>query len=316
MCEKLLANTVVEDYAVRVLAAARGASMKFGVVVFPGSNCDHDVYHVATDLLGCEANFLWHQDGTSRARTRSSSPAASPTATTCAPARSRPLAGDGARRRHAEAGGLVLGICNGFQVLLEAGLLPGAMQLNRGLRFLCRDVHLASRDRDGRSRRLYAAGKVVRMPDRAHGGELQGHPGGARPAGARRPGRLPLLRRAGPRRRTTRTPTARRANIAGICNAEGNVLGLMPHPERCSEPILGNDGIRMFQSVVSSARDPMTARCRDSLAIANTSRRATTAYCLLLTLTDPMITEDRSARTTSPRRSTSASSGSSAASRT
>ncbi len=237
--------------------------MKCGVVMFPGSNCDHDVYHVLKHVLGRETRFLWHQDdslgdvdlvvlpgGFSYGDyLRGGSLAAL-----------SPLMD--AVRRHAEAGGLVLGICNGFQVLLETGLLPGAMRRNRSLRFLCRDVYLRVERDDLPFTRGYRAGQVVRMPI-AHG---EGNYEDA-------PDRLDALEEAGQvvfryaspdgavdERDERWNPNGSARAIAGICNERGNVLAMMPHPERVSEAILGGtDGLALFAGAVGAAGEVLEA---------------------------------------------------------
>jgi phosphoribosylformylglycinamidine synthase len=150
----------------------------------------------------------------------------------------------------AAAGGPVLGICNGFQVLLEAGLLPGAVRVNRGLRYVCRDVFLRVENTETAFTRLYERGSVVRMPI----GHMEGNYTAP-------PETLDALEREGRvafrycdadgRVTDEANPNGAAANIAGITNREGNVVGLMPHPDRCSEGVLGNDvGRKMFESAV------------------------------------------------------------------
>ncbi len=177
--------------------------MKFAVVVFPGSNCDHDAYHAAKHVLGQQAEFVWHKDTDLRRRRRGRScPAGSRTATTCAPARSP------ASRRSwppvapfAAAGGPVLGICNGFQILLEAGLLPGAMLRNRDLKFHCEHVSSASSRPTRRSPRARRRGPGAAHSDRPRRGQLLRRARRRRRARARPPGHLPLRRRVRPRHR-------------------------------------------------------------------------------------------------------------------
>jgi phosphoribosylformylglycinamidine synthase len=169
----------------------------------------------------------------------------------------------GAVKRHAEAGGLVLGVCNGFQILLEAGLLPGAMRRNQNLRFLCRDVHLRVERNDLPFTRGFREGQVLRMPIAHAEGNYEDEAGRLDTLEA---GRQVVFRYVTPEgERADEDPQwnpngAARA-IAGIVNEGGNVLGMMPHPERCSEPILGNtDGLALFAGVVQSAtRDLLRA---------------------------------------------------------
>ncbi|HVS04134.1 MAG TPA: phosphoribosylformylglycinamidine synthase subunit PurQ [Thermoanaerobaculia bacterium] len=230
--------------------------MRAGVVVFPGSNCDHDVYHVIKHVLGQEAEFLWHDEPSLHGCELVVLPGGFSYGDYV---RAGAMAGQspiiGAVRRHADAGGLVLGVCNGFQILLEMGLLHGAMRRNRDLRFLCRDVHLRVERDDLPFTRRYQVGQVVRMPI-AHG---EGNYYDSEEA-------LDALEAAGrvvfrycapdgsvdPDSREHNPNGSARA-IAGICNEAGNVLGLMPHPERCSEDLLGNrDGLALFSGVLES----------------------------------------------------------------
>jgi phosphoribosylformylglycinamidine synthase subunit PurQ / glutaminase len=227
--------------------------MKAGVVVFPGSNCDHDVYHVLKHVLDQDATFLWHQDDSLQACDLIVLPGGfsyGDYLRAGALASLSPVMG--AVKRHAEAGGLVLGICNGFQVLLEAGLLPGAMRRNASLRFQCKDVHLKVERDDLPFTRKLRAGQVLRMPIAHAEGNYEDAPE-----------KLDALEAAGqvvfrycePDGTVTpeSNPNGAARNIAGICNAQGNVLGLMPHPERCSEGVLGNtDGLALFASAVEA----------------------------------------------------------------
>jgi phosphoribosylformylglycinamidine synthase I len=230
--------------------------MRCGVVVFPGSNCDHDAYHALKHVLGQEAVFLWHQDETVKGCDLVVLPggfAYGDYLRAGALAALSPVMS--AVRRHAEAGGLVLGICNGFQVLLEAGLLPGAMRRNASLRFQCRDVYLRVERTDLPFTRRYRVGQVVRMPVAHAEGNYEDARGKldsleasrqvvfryAAPDGAPAPPESPW------------NPNGSARGIAGIVNQRGNVLGMMPHPERCAEEILGNTGgLCLFQSVVES----------------------------------------------------------------
>ena len=148
--------------------------MKFAIVVFPGSNCDHDAYHAAKHVLGQEAEFVWHKE-TSLSGRRRRDPARRLLARRL-PAHRRHralLAGDGrGRGRSPQRGGPVLGICNGFQILLEAGLLPGAMLRNRDLKFHCEHVHVRVEQTDTPFTALCAAGQVLQHSDRARRRQL------------------------------------------------------------------------------------------------------------------------------------------------
>jgi phosphoribosylformylglycinamidine synthase I len=225
--------------------------VKCGVVVFPGSNCDHDVQNVLEHVLEQEVALLWHQEETVEGCELVVLPggfAYGDYLRAGALAALSPVMA--AVKRHAEAGGLVLGVCNGFQVLLEAGLLPGAMRRNQSLRFQCKDVYLEVERTDLPFTRTLRQGQVLRMPI--------AHAEGNYEDTAAALDRLEAERRVVFRYCTAEgevtaaaNPNGAARNIAGICNAGGNVLGLMPHPERCSQEILGNtDGLAIFAGAV------------------------------------------------------------------
>jgi len=225
--------------------------VKCGVVVFPGSNCDHDVYHVLKHVLEQDVVFLWHQDETLKGCDLVVLPggfAYGDYLRAGALAALSPVMA--AVKRHAEAGGLVLGICNGFQVLLEAGLLPGAMRRNATLRFQCKDVYLRAERTDLPFSRRLAPGQVLRLPIAHAEGNYEDAPAALDRLEA---DRRVVFRYCLPDGTVTpaANPNGAARNIAGICNAGGNVLGLMPHPERCSESVLGNtDGLALFAGAV------------------------------------------------------------------
>jgi phosphoribosylformylglycinamidine synthase I len=229
--------------------------MRCGVVVFPGSNCDHDVYHVWKHVLQQEATFLWHQDETVKDCDLVVLPggfAYGDYLRAGALAALSPVMA--AVKRHAAAGGLVLGICNGFQVLLEAGLLPGAMRRNASLRFECRDVWLRVERDDLPFTRRLRAGQLLRMPIAHAEGNYEDS---AERLDALEAARLVVFRFTSPHGEVDEAEPAWNPNgaaraIAGICNAAGNVLGLMPHPERCAEEILGStDGLAVLASTLT-----------------------------------------------------------------
>jgi len=227
--------------------------MKFGIVVFPGSNCDADCFHVAKDLLGCEAEYVWHQDRDLKGADAVILPggfAYGDYLRAGALARFSPVMDSVAA--FAKKGGAVLGICNGFQVLLEAGLLPGAMRINRGLRYVCRDVRMRVENDATPFTALYPKGSVVTMPV----GHMEGNYTAPDEVLARLEGDGRVVFRysdAEGRIVDSANPNGAVNGIAGICNKAGNVVGLMPHPDRCSEGILGNAaGIKMFESAVSA----------------------------------------------------------------
>ncbi len=227
--------------------------MKCGVVVFPGSNCDHDVYHVFKHVLQQEAVFLWHQDESVQDCDLVVLPggfAYGDYLRAGALAALSPVMA--AVKRHADAGGLVLGICNGFQVLLEAGLLPGAMRHNASQRFICRDVWLRVERNDLPFTHRFAAGQVLRIPVAHAEGNYEDQ---ADRLDALEAQRLVVFRYASPAGQVDPAWNfngAARA-IAGLCSPAGNVLGMMPHPERCAEEILGNtDGLGLLAGTVEA----------------------------------------------------------------
>ncbi|MGD0907577.1 MAG: phosphoribosylformylglycinamidine synthase subunit PurQ [Candidatus Acidiferrales bacterium] len=227
--------------------------MKFGVVVFPGSNCDHDAYYALSHVLQQPVEFLWHRseqlDGCD-AILLPGGFSYGDYLRTGAIARFSPVMR--AVEKFARGGGLVLGICNGFQILCEAGLLPGALQRNAGMRFVCRQVHIRVETTDTPFTSAAEAGQVLRMPI-AHGdgnyfcdestlAELERN-------------RQIVFRytTSDGREETAANPNGSIANIAGVCNRERNVVGLMPHPERAVEGALGSvDGLVIFRSLIES----------------------------------------------------------------
>jgi phosphoribosylformylglycinamidine synthase len=227
--------------------------MKFGVVVLPGSNCDHDALHVTKDVLGADAEVLWHKDTDLKGADCVIIPggfAYGDYLRAGALAKFAPIMEP--IRRHAEAGGLVFGICNGFQVLTEVGLLPGALMRNQHLRFLGRDVRIRVEETDTPFTSELRKGEVFRVPI-AHG-EGNYFADEATLDELERNGQV-IFRYCDEEGRLTSeaNPNGSARHIAGICNRRRNVLGMMPHPERCSEPILGNAaGLAIFKSIASS----------------------------------------------------------------
>ncbi len=229
--------------------------MKFGVVVFPGSNCDHDAFHVLSTLLGQPTEWIWHQSTQVNHLDAIVLPGGfsyGDYLRTGALASHSPVLG--AVKKFAERGGLVLGICNGFQILLEAGLLPGAMLRNRRLKFLCRFVHLRVETTDTPFTAACQAGQVLKMPIAHMDGNY--FAGEATLRELERNHQI-VFRYATPAGEIVddaeANPNGALANIAGICNRERNVLGLMPHPDRSSEALMGStDGLAIFRSLVQS----------------------------------------------------------------
>jgi phosphoribosylformylglycinamidine synthase len=240
--------------------------MRFGILVFPGTNCDADTLWVLRDVLQQPAEAVWHED-TDLARFDAvilpGGFAHGDYLRAGAIARFSPVMS--AVREHAAAGKPVLGICNGFQVLVEAGLLPGAMQRNTGHRFLCKDVHLRVENPDTRFTSACRPGQVLRLPIAHNEGAYYADPETLARMNAR--GQV-LLRYCDAAGRVTpeANPNGSLENIAGICNDAGNVFGLMPHPERAAEPLLGSaDGRLIFESLLQSAgaeRSPLAEALR------------------------------------------------------
>jgi len=226
-------------------------SVKFAVIVFPGSNCDHDTYHAATAVLGQQAECIWHKDTSLRGADVVMLPggfAHGDYLRTGAIARFSPIMP--AVIEFARSGGPLLGICNGFQVLLEAGLLPGAMLRNSDVRFHCEQVYMRVEQIDTPFTAAATKGQVVQMPT-AHGeGNYYADPHVIRDLEAS--GRV-VFRYCEANGAVTQgsNPNGAINNIAGICSEARNVVGLMPHPERACEPSLGSgDGLIVFQSVI------------------------------------------------------------------
>lgn len=251
--------------------------MKFGVVVFPGSNCDDDTYHAIDAVLKQPVEYLWHQTedlANCDAVILPGGFAYGDYLRTGAIARFSPVMSSVSK--FAKSGGLVLGICNGFQVLCEAGLLPGAMLTNQGLRFLCQQVQVRVESTATPFTSAAHSGQVLTMPIAHMGGnyfcddrtlhQLRDHD-------------QIIFRYTSPDGRATSeddrdaNPNGSIDSIAGVCNHERNVLGLMPHPERAVEKNLGSvDGLVIFKSMLESfaasatqAPAKATARLREAV---------------------------------------------------
>ena len=228
-------------------------SLKFGVVVFPGSNCDHDAYYSLRKILNYDVEFLWHKD----TDLKQSSVIVLPGGfsygdylRTGAIARFSPIMNSVIN--FANNGGIVIGICNGFQILLEAGLLPGVMIRNNSLKFACKDVYLSVENRDTIFSSAIEAGKKTLKIPIAHGeGNYFANP--------------ELLKELEDNKQIVfrysdtdgnaneqNNPNGSQMNIAGIINKHGNVLGMMPHPERACDPLLSRtDGNLIFKSIAN-----------------------------------------------------------------
>jgi len=239
--------------------------MKFGVVVFPGSNCDHDAFHAIGHVLEKPVEFIWHQSEDLHNCDAIILPGGfsyGDYLRTGAIARFSPVMNSVAK--FAKSGGLVLGICNGFQILLEAGLLPGAMMRNSGLRFICRHVHIRVEDTNSPFTNAATKGQILKLPiahsdgnyncDEATLADLEKNhqvlfrytsPDGKDDDVAQ--ALLPM------RPISAGNPNGSTNNIAGICNRERNVAGLMPHPERAVESALNSeDGLVILRSMVEA----------------------------------------------------------------
>jgi phosphoribosylformylglycinamidine synthase subunit PurQ / glutaminase len=227
--------------------------MKFAVVVFPGSNCDHDAYHAATHVLGQQAELVWHKDtslGGADVVILPGGFAHGDYLRTGAIARFSPIMEE--VRKFAADGGPVLGICNGFQVLLEAGLLPGAMLRNRSLQYRCEHLFVRVEQNDTPFTIECRVGQTLRIPI-AHGeGNYYAEPD---VIAALEKNRQVVFRYVDASGAVTAAanPNGSVNGIAGICNDSRNVVGLMPHPERACELAVGSaDGLVLFESVVKA----------------------------------------------------------------
>ena len=224
--------------------------MKFGVIIFPGSNCDYDAYMVVKDVIKRDVEFLWHQDS-------------SLSSCDCVILPGGFSYGDylrtGAIARFssimkkvvdfAREGGLVVGICNGFQILLETGLLPGAMLRNTSLRFICKFVHIEVENQNTPFTNLCRKDRVLKIPIAHTDGNYFISDEGLERL---KQNQQIVFRYCDEQGKITKeaNPNGSLYNIAGICNERRNVLGMMPHPERASERILGSeDGKYMFRSI-------------------------------------------------------------------
>ncbi len=228
-------------------------SIRTGVIVFPGSNCDHDAYHVTKHLFGFPTRFIWHKEtdlGDVDLVIVPGGFSYGDYLRAGAIARFSPVMKDVVR--FAKRGGLVLGICNGFQVLCESGLLPGSLLRNASLRFACKWTHLRTENVDTPFTCALARDQVIRVPI-AHG---DGNYFASRETLDRLEAQGQVVfRYTEPDGTVTdrANPNGSAHNIAGIISASGNILGMMPHPERCTEAALGSsDGSFVFQSLLES----------------------------------------------------------------
>ena len=227
--------------------------MKFGVIVFPGSNCDHDAYWTVQQIARQSAAFLWHESHDLQNCDAIIVPggfAFGDYLRTGAIARFSPVME--AVRKFAEGGGLVLGICNGFQILCESGLLPGALMRNAGLKYVCKPVQVRVETTNSSFTNACTKGEILTIPI----GHMEGNYfcDDATLAELKRDDRM-IFRYCTPQGEISKkaNPNGSLENIAGICSPGRNVLGMMPHPERSSEPVLGCvDGFKIFESLVGA----------------------------------------------------------------
>ena len=227
--------------------------MKFGVVVFPGSNCDHDAFYAIGNILHKPVEFIWHQSedlAGSDAIILPGGFAYGDYLRTGAIARFSPVMKS--VEKFAKSGGIVLGICNGFQILLEAGLLPGAMMRNAGLRFICRHVYVRVEQTDTSATCAASKGQVLKIPIAHNDGNYMCDESTL--AELEKNGQVVFrYTTADGKGDAAGNPNGSAHNIAGICNRERNVVGLMPHPERAVESALDSvDGLVIFESLVES----------------------------------------------------------------
>jgi phosphoribosylformylglycinamidine synthase subunit PurQ / glutaminase len=224
---------------------------KFGVVVFPGSNCDHDAYYSLKKILGYDVTFLWHKDTDLKNCDAVILPGGfsyGDYLRTGAVAKFSPIMKE--VTKFALSGGFVLGICNGFQILLEAGLLPGVMIRNKSLRFVCKDVYLSVVNKETPFTENIDK-DILKIPV-AHG--EGNYFADSETLQELKDNNQIVFRYSSPSGEITEEDNFNGStyNIAGIMNKEGNILGMMPHPERCCDPVLGRtDGTYIFRSLAN-----------------------------------------------------------------
>jgi len=225
----------------------------FGIIVFPGTNCEHDCYHALDSILGVNASFIWHQEKSPNNVDAVIIPGGfsyGDYLRSGAVAKFSPVMNF--IRDFAERGRLVIGICNGFQILLEVGLLPGAMLRNNTLKFICRYQYLKVENPNTPFTKGFRQGQLLEMPIRHNEGNYYINPDGLDALSA---GDQIVLRYCDSKGKVDKVsnPNGSVGSIAGICNSGKNVFGLMPHPEACCEEILGSaDGLGIFKSMIES----------------------------------------------------------------
>ena len=226
---------------------------KFGVVVFPGSNCDHDAYYVLKKIFNYDVSFLWHKESDLQESDVIILPGGfsyGDYLRTGSIARFSPIMNSVID--FANKGGMVLGICNGFQILLEAGLLPGVLLRNNSLQFVCKDVYLKTENMNTVFTNCIDENEVLKIPI-AHG---EGNYFVDEKIIEKLESNNQILFRYSSKDGNADmeyNPNGSILNIAGIANERGNILGMMPHPERCCDPLLGKtDGTKIFNSIINS----------------------------------------------------------------
>ncbi len=225
---------------------------KFGVVVFPGSNCDHDAFYAIKKILNYESTFLWHKESDLQGSNIIILPGGfsyGDYLRSGAIARFSPIMNSVIE--FANSGGMVIGICNGFQILLEAGLLPGVMLKNENLKFVCKDVYLKVENRNTK----YTSNvkkEVIKIPI-AHGEGNYFADSDTLKSLQNNEQIVFKYASANGLTESEFNPNGSKLNIAGVINKQGNVLGMMPHPERCVNPVIGNiDGTGIFESIIEN----------------------------------------------------------------
>lgn len=227
--------------------------MKFGVVVFPGSNCDHDAYYVLKKVLGVNVEYIWHKERSLRFFDVIILPGGfsyGDYLRSGAVARFSPVMQEIVK--FANQGGYLLGICNGFQILAETGLLPGALIANNHLRFRCQEVYLRVKTNDNRFCGQYQTGQVIKMPIAHYSGNYFADEATMKELVDEDRIVFQYCNSEGDVSETY-NPNGSMLNIAGILNKKKNVLGMMPHPERAAEKILDSeDGLQLFKSLLEN----------------------------------------------------------------
>lgn len=227
--------------------------MRFGIIVFPGSNCDHDCYHVIKNVFQQDAHYIWHKEVNIKGFDCIILPGGfsyGDYLRTGAIARFSPIMKEVVN--FANNGGLVIGICNGFQILTEAGLLPGVLMRNKALQFICKDVYIKIENNQTPFTRKYQKNKILKMPIAHADGNYFADTDTIKRLEYNRQIVLRYCDYLGNATNDS-NPNGSINNIAGILNEKGNILGMMPHPERVCESILGSeDGKGIFESIIST----------------------------------------------------------------